>query len=218
MQPKQVLLTRKYILTAVIIVLLSILIFIKFAHDLQENQLERFDRTYIDWIQSLISPELTVWMKGITELGSFQTLFVLLLVSVSLMVWRKKKWEALFFMVAVTGGALFNQLLKQIFERQRPMLHRIVEETGYSFPSGHSMASIVFYGMLAMLLLMFVKSPVLKLLIAVTAGCLVIMIGVSRIYLGVHYPSDVAAGFAAGAAWLTVCRVGLQAVLVSRRS
>ncbi|MFB6364797.1 phosphatase PAP2 family protein [Paenibacillus elgii] len=218
MQPKQALLTGKYILTAVIIVLLSILIFIKFAHDLQENQLERFDRTYIDWIQSYISPELTVWMKGITELGSFQTLFILLLVSVSLMVWRKKKWEALFFMVAVTGGALFNQLLKQIFERQRPMLHWIVEETGYSFPSGHSMASIVFYGMLAMLLLMFVKSPVLKLLIAVTAGCLVIMIGVSRIYLGVHYPSDVAAGFAAGAAWLTVCRVGLQAVLVSRRS
>ncbi|WP_235206683.1 phosphatase PAP2 family protein [Paenibacillus tyrfis] len=218
MQPKQEWLTGKYILTAVVIVLLSLLIFVKFAHDLQENQLERFDRTYIDWIQSYISPKLTIWMKGITELGSFQTLFVLLLVSVSLMVWRKKKWEALFFMVAVTGGMLFNQLLKQIFERQRPMLHRIVEETGYSFPSGHSMASIVFYGMLAMLFLMFVKSPALKLLIAVTAGCLIIMIGVSRIYLGVHYPSDVVAGFAAGAAWLTVCGVGLQAVLVSRRS
>ncbi|WP_239551290.1 phosphatase PAP2 family protein [Paenibacillus elgii] len=218
MQPKQASLTGKYILIAVVIVLLSILIFIKFAHDLQKNQLERFDRTYIDWIQSHISPKLTVWMKGITELGSFQTLSVLLLVSVSLMVWRRKKWEALFFMVAVTGGMLFNQLLKQIFERQRPILHRIVEETGYSFPSGHSMGSIVFYGMLAMLLLMFVKSPVLKLLIAVTAGCLIIMIGVSRIYLGVHYPSDVAAGFAAGAAWLTVCGAGLQAVLVSRRS
>ncbi|MCP3772039.1 phosphatase PAP2 family protein [Paenibacillus sp. MZ04-78.2] len=218
MQPKQALLTGKYIITAFMIVLLSILIFVKFAHDLQENQLERFDRTYIDWIQSHINPELTVWMKGITLFGAFQTFFVLLPVSVSLMVWRKKKWEAVFFAAAVLGGALFNQLLKHIFERQRPMFHRIVEETGYSFPSGHSMASIVFYGMLAMLLLMFVKSPVLKLLIAVMAGCLVIMIGVSRIYLGVHYPSDVAAGFAAGAAWLTVCRVGLQAVLVSRRS
>ncbi|WP_010491359.1 phosphoesterase PA-phosphatase-like protein [Paenibacillus elgii] len=117
MQPKQASLTGKYILTAVVIVLLSILIFMKFAHDLQKNQLERFDRTYIDWIQSHISPKLTVWMKGITELGSFQTLSVLLLVSVSLMVWRRKKWEALFFMVAVTGGMLFNQLLKQIFER-----------------------------------------------------------------------------------------------------
>ncbi|MCP1309480.1 phosphatase PAP2 family protein [Paenibacillus tyrfis] len=218
MQPKQALLTGKYMLTAVIIVLLSTLIFVKFAHDLQENQLERFDRTYIDWIQSHISPKLTVWMKGITLFGAFQTLFVLLPVSVSLMVWQKKKWEALFFVVAVTGGMLFNQLLKQIFERERPTLRRIVEEVGYSFPSGHSMASIVFYGMLAMLFLMFVKSPVLKLLLAVTAGCLIIMIGVSRIYLGVHYPSDVAAGFAAGAAWLTVCGVGLQAVLVSRRS
>ncbi|WP_246063129.1 phosphatase PAP2 family protein [Paenibacillus ehimensis] len=218
MQPKQALLTGKYILTAVIIVLLSILIFVKFAHDLQENQLERFDRTYMEWIQSHISPKLTALMKGITGLGSFQTLSVLLLVSVSLMVWRKKKWEALFFVVAVTGGMLFNQLLKRIFERERPTLRRIVEETGYSFPSGHSMASIVFYGMLAMLLLMFVKSPALKLLIAVTASILIVMIGVSRIYLGVHYPSDVAAGFAAGAAWLTVCGVGLQAVLVSRRS
>ncbi len=218
MQPKQAGLTGKYIWTAGVIVLLSVLIFIKFARDLQENQLERFDRTYIEWIQSHIGPELTVWMKGITGLGSFLTLFVLLLVSVSLMVWRRKKWEALFFLVAVTGGMLFNQLLKRIFERERPMLRRIVEETGYSFPSGHSMASIVFYGMLAMLLLMFVKSPVWKLAIAAAAGGLVVMIGVSRIYLGVHYPSDVVAGFAAGAAWLTVCGVGLQAVLASRRS
>jgi membrane-associated phospholipid phosphatase len=155
----------------------------------------------------------TFIMKFFTLLGSTTALISLCVISIILMIWQKKRWETLFLIVAILGGVLFNHLLKWTFHRNRPTVHRLIEETGFSSPSGHSMVSFVFYGMLGMLFFMFLKSKGLKGIVFISGAVVILMIGLSRIYLGVHYPSDVLAGFAAGGAWLTICLMGLKLVL-----
>ncbi|MEJ8548506.1 phosphatase PAP2 family protein [Brevibacillus borstelensis] len=210
-------LTKKYLIKSILALSVFIFIFTRFADEVMEQELTSFDHAVIHWIQSLISPQLTAIMKFFTFLGSTAALLALLVTSAVLMIWQKKRWEALFLVLALSGGVVFNQLLKWIFHRQRPNLHRLIEETGYSFPSGHSMSSIIFYGMLGMLFFMFARKRTPKIIITAAAIVLVLSIGISRIYLGVHYPSDVLAGFAAGGAWLTICLMGLKLVLELRR-
>jgi len=92
-------------------------------------------------------------------------------------------------------------MLKHLFERARPEAFQIVAESGFSFPSGHAMVSLCFYGIVAFLIVRK-RSLQWRIAGAVVATLLIVGIGVSRIYLGVHYPSDVVAGYAAGATWL----------------
>lgn len=210
-------LTKKYLLKSILVLSVFTFIFSRFADELMEQELSQFDDAIIKWVQGAITPQLTGIMKIFTFLGSTAALLSLLIISVFLMLWQKKRWETLFLVIALSGGVLFNQLLKWMFHRQRPALHRLIEETGYSFPSGHSMVSFIFYGMLGMLFFMFLRNRTPKIVIAITTIALILMIGISRVYLGVHYPSDVLAGFAAGGAWLTICLMGLRLVLELRR-
>lgn len=115
------------------------------------------------------------------------------------------------------GGAALNSLLKHLFVRTRPDLFRVVEATGYSFPSGHAMVSLCFYGMLAFFIVRNIKSLRWRLVIISLAVLLVVAIGISRIYLGVHYPTDVIAGYTAGAMWLFF-RISLLAWWEQRRA
>lgn len=210
-------LTKKYLLKSTLVLSVFTLIFSRFADELVEQELSKFDDAIIKWVQGAITPQLTGIMKIFTFLGSTAALLSLLIISVFLMLWQKKRWETLFLVIALSGGVLFNQLLKWMFHRQRPAFHRLIEETGYSFPSGHSMVSFIFYGMLGMLFFMFLRNRTPKIVIAITTIALILLIGISRVYLGVHYPSDVLAGFAAGGAWLTICLMGLRLVLELRR-
>ncbi|GIP31656.1 phosphatase PAP2 family protein [Paenibacillus sp. J2TS4] len=175
------------------------------------------DQQIIESVQSLISPKLTLLMKCFTFLGSKVFLTTLLIVSSVLMIWHKKRWEALFLVIALGGGALFNLGLKSFYQRERPSLHRLIEETGYSFPSGHSMSSFILYGMLGILCYMFLISRMPKITIVISTSIIILLVGTSRIYLGVHYPSDVLAGYAAGGVWLTLCLLGLRLVLDYRQ-
>ncbi|MFD1177310.1 phosphatase PAP2 family protein [Paenibacillus puldeungensis] len=208
--------TEKYWLASALILSFFVIIFTHFADELMEQKLFLFDHTIIDLVQGLISPRLTTVMKLFTFLGSTTALVVVLFISVTLMIRQKKRWEALFLVIAISGGVLFNQWLKWLFHRQRPTLHRLIEETGYSFPSGHSMVSFVFYGMLGVLVYMFLVSKLPKIILTFSIAFLIIMIGISRIYLGVHYPSDVIAGFSAGGAWLVICLFSLRLILLYR--
>ena len=208
--------TRRYLLISVLILLFSVFIFQQFADELTENELFRFDQSVIDWVQGFINPQVTIIMKAFTFLGSTTALSLLLIASVALMIGQQKRWESLFLVIAIGGGMVFNLLLKWIFQRERPTLNRLIDATGYSFASGHSMVSFIFYGMLGMLVYMFLASRLSKMITIMVSAVLILMIGTSRIYLGVHYPSDVIAGFAAGGVWLVICLMGLKLVLLYR--
>ena len=115
------------------------------------------------------------------------------------------------WVVALVGVAVMNQALKAVFVRARPVFeHPYSVGSGWSFPSGHSMATFVAAGMLAYLGVLFAKSPGRRLLAVVLAITWSVAIGFSRMYLGVHYFSDVIAGFAAGTVWLGACITGIE--------
>lgn len=103
------------------------------------------------------------------------------------------------------GAGLVNQLVKFLFQRPRPTnINHLIEQGGYSFPSGHAMGSMILYGALAFLIIRLAKHKVTKWLVFIAAGILITLVGASRVYLGVHYPSDIIGGYSLGAAWLAL--------------
>ncbi|MGG1290238.1 phosphatase PAP2 family protein [Bacillus smithii] len=191
-----------YFITITVLFLFSVWAFIEIVDELKRHKIEHFDTAIITFVQSWISPDLTAFMKGITFFGSAKWITTCVIV-VSLLLWLKKeRLYALFFALTVSLGTAFNHLLKQIFERKRPDIQPLIHEKGFSFPSGHSMASFVMYGAIAFLLFELLEHRPAKRFGAVMASLFILLVGLSRIYLGVHYPSDVIGGYAAAAIWL----------------
>lgn len=149
----------------------------------------------------LISNFATPIAKFITNFGG--AIFLITLTIILLVLIKNKKIGISIFsnLVIVT---ILNQLLKAILQRPRPTEYRIVEETGYSFPSGHSMVSMAFYGYLIYLIYKYVKNKYIKWISIVLLSILVCSIGISRIYLGVHYTSDVLGGFLISMSYLVI--------------
>ena len=149
----------------------------------------------------LISNFATPIAKFITNFGG--AIFLIALTIVLLVLIKNKKIGISIFSNLVIFTIL-NQLLKAILQRPRPTEYRIVEETGYSFPSGHSMVSMAFYGYLIYLIYKYVKNKYIKWISIVLLSILVCSIGISRIYLGVHYTSDVLGGFLISMSYLVI--------------
>lgn len=151
-------------------------------------------------------PQLTEMVRDVTALGGGAFIaFVVAAISVFLLIERKRH-ALVAILVATGGGVLLSRLLKGAFERPRPDVvpHLSIVESS-SFPSGHSIIAAVVYFTLASMLVPLVASRALKIYVVTIASLLVIAVGVSRVLLGVHYPSDVAAGWLVGAAWALVC-------------
>jgi membrane-associated phospholipid phosphatase len=163
------------------------------------------DRRIINLVEILRTPQLDQLMYLITFLGSEQTLVVLTAVAVLVALMAGRFRSAVLVVLAVVAGTLFFELLKLLVQRPRPLLEdaRIVQG-GFSFPSGHSTVAATFYGTVAYLVIRNLRQNRWKVLVGVATGLLVLAIGVSRIYFGVHYPSDVLAGWAAGALWVVL--------------
>jgi membrane-associated phospholipid phosphatase len=184
----------------------------------------RFDRSTADALHNYASeaPGLTDSFHIISALGSLEALvLVSLLVAVALLV--RRCWSPLAaWLVAVLGGEAMNLLLKDLIARPRPHFERpLVVETSYSFPSGQAMESLVVYGMLAYFAVLASRGQGKRALSVGGAAVLVALIGFSRLYLGAHYFSDVAGGFAAGGAWLSAVITGWEVMrrrdMASRR-
>lgn len=206
-----------YLAAGFVLGIVFLLLFAKLAEDLIFDELNRFDQVIILATNNFSSPLTTAIMKTITITGSFFFLIsVAAVFCLFLLKLRKAFWEMAIVLIALAGSAVMDELLKHIFHRTRPNIARLVEVSGYSFPSGHAMVSLAFYGMLAYLIWINIKSSTLRYFIALFFFLLVFAIGISRIYLGAHYPSDVLAGFAAGGFWLVGCILGLQALLFSK--
>lgn len=152
------------------------------------------------------SQGMTHWMELFTWIGSgIPVVIITILSMVVLYVFLKHRRELLFLGCVIAGSAILNTLLKLMFHRARPTIHRIIEVSGYSFPSGHSMAAFSLYGGLAFLIWKHIPTAVGRVLMIIVSAMFILMIGMSRIYLGVHYPSDVVGGYFMSGCWLAVC-------------
>jgi undecaprenyl-diphosphatase len=173
------------------------------AYLFHSNKITAFDTAVTSFIQGLNTPLLTSIMKFFTFIGAGVPIAVIaVLIMILLFIVFKHRRELVLFIAVLVGSALLNLLLKTVFHRARPDLNRLIEITGYSFPSGHAMAAVTLYGILTYLLWKHISSKVGRSLLLIFSAIMIIMIGLSRIYLGVHYPSDVIAGFLASGAWL----------------
>lgn len=193
-----------------------VIFFASLLEDVYEQESFAFDRAVMSFTGSFVSPWLTGVFKFVTLFGTYGlqlALSVILLV----VLYRRARWrEGVMLVTAVNGAGLLNIILKNIIQRPRPDVPPLVTATGYSFPSGHAMLSMAFYGMLAYILLREVGGTGRKAAVLAGFAAFVLLIGVSRVYLGVHYPTDVLAGFAAGGAWLSGCVIGLEALRRNR--
>ena len=185
-----------------IILFISLIGFLALAEDVFNKEIMNGDIIGYKIISTfLISDFATPIAKFITNFGG--AIFLITLTIVLLVLIKNKKIGISIFsnLVIVT---ILNQLLKAILQRPRPTEYRIVEETGYSFPSGHSMVSMAFYGYLIYLIYKYVKNKYIKWISIVLLSILVCSIGISRIYLGVHYTSDVLGGFLISMSYLVI--------------
>lgn len=148
---------------------------------------------------NIMSDGITSVLKVITELGGVA--FIVLAGVLIFMFCKKIRWVVTFDLVGVT---LINQVIKHIVRRPRPNVLRLVEEDGYSFPSGHSMVSMAFYGIIIYLVYKNVTNKYLKWTLIALLSLLILSIGFSRIYVGVHYFTDVVGGFLLGLAYLII--------------
>lgn len=182
-----------------IILLVCLIIFFAIAEDVFENEIWKFDDTVYKFVSCFISESATTVFKVITNLSS--AVFVILVSLIILIIFKEKKY-GIYSYLNLAMVATLNQVLKHIIKRPRPTEFRIVDESGYSFPSGHSMASMAFYGFLIYLIYKNVENKYIKWALCTILTLLIILIGISRIYLGVHYASDVFAGFCLSMAYL----------------
>jgi membrane protein DedA with SNARE-associated domain/membrane-associated phospholipid phosphatase len=172
-----------------------------------------FDRVLDAYLHARATPPLTTFFLIVTALGSIETIVLLGVVVAAFFAWRRRWLFLGSWLAAVAGSAVLNHLLKGLFERPRPYFeHPLLIETSYSFPSGHAMESFVVYGMLAYFVILTLRSWESRVAVVFGAALLVVLIGFSRMYLGVHYLSDVLAGYAAGGVWLSALITGVETI------
>jgi undecaprenyl-diphosphatase len=174
------------------------------ADEVFEGDAKTFDETVRLFIHGFANELLTALMRFITMLGS--TLFLSILCVSIFIIFIVKNWKraAVLLMTTMAGAVILNFALKVSFGRIRPVpFFDTPLPDSYSFPSGHSLYAACFYGVLAWLVTARIQNKSLRILIWSLAVLLALLIGLSRIYLGVHYPSDVIAGFAAAIVWIS---------------
>jgi membrane-associated phospholipid phosphatase len=182
---------------------------------LQPSHLDAADRAVPRLLQAALGLSALRFFSAITWLGSGVVLSAIAGAGIVLLLLRRQLLLSGAWVLAGIGGGLLNRGLKALFERERPeALAGVILPASWSFPSGHSMGSLVVYGMLAYVTVLSVERAAIRIAVICAATVLVVLIGMSRIYLGVHYFSDVIGGYAAGSVWLAVIISGVE---VARR-
>jgi undecaprenyl-diphosphatase len=194
---------------------LAIVLFIamRFASELAEGEQLALDKIVLLVLRrpdDLAQPIGPAWLQHVmidmTALGSTSVLTLVVILAVSYLIAIRRRLVALILVASIAGGALLNFLLKVSIARPRPdLVAHLVKETTMSFPSGHSANSAVVYLTLAILLATTQTRSRIRWLIVTCALLITMIIGLSRVYLGVHWPSDVVAGWAVGATWALLC-------------
>jgi undecaprenyl-diphosphatase len=199
--PKPTPLFQAAILASLGAAVLALLLFAWLGSEVLEGDTQHFDQVIREWVHHSASPGMTRTMNAVSLLG-YNVLIVELAIALAVFAWLRWRRAALWLAVAMAGSLVLDLTLKYIYHRTRPTAYFGTAPHSYSFPSGHALCSFCFYGVLAGLLSARTKPLAWRLLIWFAAAALVIAIGLSRIYLGVHYPSDVVAGYLAATVWV----------------
>jgi undecaprenyl-diphosphatase len=205
--------SERALLIALLLIGVALLAFFKLASEVLEGETLSFDRPILMAFRSAQDPAIPIgppWLvEAMTDLTAFGSATGLVLVSGAVLGYlliSGRTRTALFMLAATGGGAILGKLLKLAYDRPRPTLvPHIVEVATAGFPSGHATDSAIVYLTLGALLARTVPEPAVRLYIICTAILLTLLIGVSRVYLGVHWPSDVVAGWTIGSAWALGC-------------
>lgn len=185
-----------------IVIAAALVIFFAVWEKVSEGDVNRLDAmAYQVFVVHLRRPWLTDIMEGISNLASPVVVLMMLVMVAAFAPGRRPGMAAT---LNVAGALLINQVLKFIVQRPRPDGFRLVSEVGYSFPSGHSMISMAFYGFCAWMVWHYERDRLMKWFLCLCFGCAIGLVGISRIYLGVHYASDVLAGFCVSIAWVGI--------------
>ncbi|PLT32816.1 phosphatase PAP2 family protein [Bacillus sp. V5-8f] len=163
----------------------------------------KFDSTIIGFVQGFETPILTTIMKFFSFIGGMIPVLVLsVLVLVLLYTVLKHRSELILFIAVITGANILFVTLKLFFHRARPDLHRLAEASNYSFPSGHATMAFALYGSIMYLVWRHISTRLGRVIVIIISSLMISTIGISRVYLGVHYPSDIIAGYFISGFWL----------------
>ncbi|MBU6080885.1 phosphatase PAP2 family protein [Allobacillus halotolerans] len=193
-----------WIVLAIVLIGGAFFLFAEIADDVFEKEKFQIDQMASQFVSSIQSDTLDSIFGFITELGAVWLIATgSIIVGIILLFYPSNRlWRVLYFAVTMIGISVLTSSLKELFERDRPNLIQEYDGTGYSFPSGHSTGPMVFYGFIIYLIIRSRFPLVAKWIVGIVLGLLIFLIGFSRIYLGVHYASDVIGGFLLGFAWL----------------
>jgi len=223
--PRLVIVARREVaaVTALLVAALGVMAFLAIADEVAEGETHALDLAVLRSLRvegqpgTLVGPDwLHIAAVDVTALGSVAVLGLIILLAFALLASLRRWGEGLLLLGGAVGGVSISQGLKLVFGRERPdMAYRAVEAVNASFPSGHAMLSAVVFLTLGVLTARFTERRRVKVLAISAAVLLSLLVGASRVYLGVHWASDVLAGWCVGAAWAMAC--WLLAYLVRRR-
>lgn len=174
-----------------IVVISLLLIFILITVLMLTGNISIFDDTIYNALFSIRNNFFDTFFKTITKLGNTITIIILVII----LILTLKKEDKYLIGINVITTVLTNQILKHIIRRERPPHLRLIKEGGFSYPSGHAMISIALYGMLIYIVNKNIKNKYLKIILTIILSLIILGIGLSRIYVGVHYPSDILSGY-----------------------
>lgn len=180
---------------------LPTVLFVRLTHEVFEHKTLHFDVAILETVHRLAQPWLDALAAVVTNLGGAIGVMVITAVVSLLLLWRLKRREFLILVASVGGAALLNVILKLLFQRDRPALwERVITENSYSFPSGHAMASSA----LALSIIVLLWSTKWRWWAVLGGLTYVFIIGFTRMYLGLHYPTDIVAGWLVSAVWVAL--------------
>lgn len=192
--------------------------FVELTEELAENELTTFDETVTAFIVSFRNETLTAYFRFCTDLGDRYAYLVITIALAAFFFFRHRSWKfVLQTSIVLLLATLSNVVLKNVINRARPQLEHLVTVNTLSYPSGHSMAAMAFYGFLIYLSVRHDVTRPARIPLVTVLVLLILSIGISRIYLGVHFPSDVAAGFVGGLIWVAFCAVVFDVFELWRR-
>jgi undecaprenyl-diphosphatase len=212
---RRLLSVERALLVTLLVIAAALFAFFRIASEMLEGDTTALDRAILVGLRAPAEPAIPIgphWlpeaMTNLTALGSMTVLPLVTLAVVFYLMLARRRRTALFLLLATSGGIVLGALLKLAFARPRPALvPHLVDVTSSSFPSGHAADSAIVYLTLAALLARSVPERGPRLYVIAVAILLTLSIGVSRVYLGVHWPSDVVAGWSIGAAWALACSI-----------